>query len=68
MHARSTILRRPAPGLPRFSLLAALDWLASLDARYRQRMDLQALDDHMLRDIGITRSEVDGELRRPFYR
>jgi uncharacterized protein YjiS (DUF1127 family) len=41
-----------------------LDTLAAADARYRQRMDLRALDAHLLRDIGITSADVDRELRR----
>jgi hypothetical protein len=35
--------------------------------RRRQRLRLQELDDWMLRDVGITRAEADGEVRKPFW-
>jgi uncharacterized protein YjiS (DUF1127 family) len=33
----------------------------------RQRRALLALNDHMLKDIGITRVEAEREARRPFW-
>ena len=36
--------------------------------RVRQRDALAALDDHQLRDIGITRAEVAREWEKPFWR
>jgi uncharacterized protein YjiS (DUF1127 family) len=36
--------------------------------RTRQRQALAGLDDHMLRDIGITRVEVARECGKPFWR
>jgi uncharacterized protein YjiS (DUF1127 family) len=51
---------------PRLSVRGVLDFLAAADARYRSHLHLRELDDHMLRDIGITRADVDAELRRPF--
>ncbi|WP_395019408.1 DUF1127 domain-containing protein [Dongia sp.] len=36
--------------------------------RARQRRDLAALSDHNLRDIGLTRSDVEGEIGKPFWR
>ena len=44
-------------------LRAALDRLAAIDMSYRQRVDLMALDEHLLKDIGITRAEVARALR-----
>ena len=35
--------------------------------RTRQRQALAGLDDHMLRDIGITRVEVARECEKPFW-
>lgn len=35
---------------------------------YRQRRALEALDDRMLKDIGLTRCDVDAEAARPFWR
>jgi uncharacterized protein YjiS (DUF1127 family) len=48
----------------RFSVRGVLNMLTEADARYRSRMGLNALDDHALRDIGISRADVDAELRR----
>lgn len=35
---------------------------------YRQRRTLEALDDRMLKDIGLTRCDVEAEVSRPFWR
>lgn len=55
---RTTAL--PLAGL--FSLLAR--WLR----RIQHRRALRELDDRMLRDIGLTRGEVDRISREPFWR
>jgi uncharacterized protein YjiS (DUF1127 family) len=36
--------------------------------RARQRRDLAALSDHALRDIGLSRRDVDLEVRKPIWR
>jgi uncharacterized protein YjiS (DUF1127 family) len=36
--------------------------------RSRMRRRLLALDDRMLRDVGISRAEVHGEAQKPFWR
>jgi len=36
--------------------------------RARQRRDLAALSDHNLRDIGLTRGDVEIEVGKPFWR
>ena len=36
--------------------------------RQRTRRDLASLDDRMLRDIGLSRYEVEMEMRRPWWR
>ena len=43
---------------------AALTWAE----RARQRHQLGRLSDAMLRDSGLTRSDVDAETRKPFWR
>jgi uncharacterized protein YjiS (DUF1127 family) len=45
-----------------FSLI--LDW----QDRSRQRYLLQTYDDHMLRDIGLSRADVAREAGKPFWR
>jgi len=36
--------------------------------RARQRRDLAILSDHSLRDIGLSRTDVDIEISKPFWR
>jgi uncharacterized protein YjiS (DUF1127 family) len=36
--------------------------------RVRQRNQLEQLDQRMLRDIGLTRVDIDLETRKPFWR
>jgi uncharacterized protein YjiS (DUF1127 family) len=36
--------------------------------RMRQRDELAGLNDHMLRDIGLTRGDVVWEVAKPFWR
>ncbi len=36
-------------------------------SRQRERRDLMKLDDHFLRDIGITRSQAVAEAKKPFW-
>ncbi|MGH1478301.1 MAG: DUF1127 domain-containing protein [Geminicoccales bacterium] len=44
-----------------------LKLVRSWAARSRQRYDLAKLDDAALRDIGLTRSDVDHEISKPFW-
>jgi uncharacterized protein YjiS (DUF1127 family) len=46
-------------------LLAAL---LRMHERWHQRQDLRELDDHLLRDIGITRAQARREASKPFWR
>jgi len=47
---------------------AAVSMVGRWIARMRQRGALASLDDHMLRDIGITRVEAARECDKPFWR
>lgn len=64
----SPIFGRPTPHgdatFPRLVVTFILDCLET----YRQRRALEALDDHMLKDIGLTRCDVEMEVSRPFWR
>jgi uncharacterized protein YjiS (DUF1127 family) len=42
----------------------ALAWFE----RARQRRQLQQLGDHMLKDIGLSRADVEAEVSKPFWR
>jgi uncharacterized protein YjiS (DUF1127 family) len=57
--------RRKEPLPP---LVAGLMLIARWIERSRQRRALAALDDHVLRDIGITRVEAVGEAEKPFWK
>lgn len=51
-------------GLPGRLLAHLLRW----QERAEQRRTLQQLDDHMLRDLGLSRADVAGEADKPFWR
>ncbi len=42
-------------------------WLVSLTALRAQRRQLASLDDHILRDIGISREDAEAEASRPLW-
>jgi len=46
------------------SVDALLDW----QERARQRHHLSELDDHMLHDIGLSRTDVELEITKPIWR
>ncbi|SMH59576.1 DUF1127 domain-containing protein [Azospirillum agricola] len=50
-------------------LLAALfDRMATWSERRRQRLALEALPDHLLSDIGVSRADASTEADKPFWR
>ena len=51
--------------LPKTISLSALS--RAWAERRRTRLELRQLDDHMLRDIGITRVDADVEAHKPFW-
>jgi uncharacterized protein YjiS (DUF1127 family) len=53
---------------PIHPFVAAWILIANWVARTRQRRALAELDDHMLRDIGITRVEAARESQKVFWR
>jgi uncharacterized protein YjiS (DUF1127 family) len=46
----------------------AVDLVLSWHERARQRRHLRSLDNYMLRDIGLSRADVEGEAGKPFWR
>lgn len=67
MFARSTDPRSAWISWPRLSVRGFLGRLVAMDAAHRQHLALGALDDRMLRDIGVTRADVAAELRQPKF-
>jgi uncharacterized protein YjiS (DUF1127 family) len=57
--------RSPALGAGLRSLLGRI---RAWRERARQRRHLAGLNDHMLRDIGLTRGDVMAESSKPFWR
>jgi uncharacterized protein YjiS (DUF1127 family) len=52
-------------------LRALFGWVvapARMREKWRQRQALLGLDDHLLRDIGISREEAEREGRNPFWK
>ncbi|WP_372400153.1 DUF1127 domain-containing protein [Azospirillum sp. HJ39] len=51
-----------------FFVWRLLDLLFSALERRKQRNALMGLDDHLLKDIGVSRAEVEQEVSKPFWR
>jgi uncharacterized protein YjiS (DUF1127 family) len=43
-------------------------WYAKCLARSRERQALAQLDDHALKDIGVTRRQANAEAAKPFWK
>jgi uncharacterized protein YjiS (DUF1127 family) len=54
--------------VPPAPLASLWRWCALCRARAAQRRDLAGLDDHTLKDIGISRAEAASEAAKPFWR
>lgn len=69
----SSLHRTSSAVLPGFHgtvahLTRAADTLLGWLQRDRDRRILQALDERLLRDIGVSRGEVEAEVAKPFWR
>jgi uncharacterized protein YjiS (DUF1127 family) len=58
------LLRRVA----RSVLVAGIERLLLWHELARQRHQLHMMDDRMLKDIGLTRADVESETQKPFWR
>ena len=72
MSTNALRLSQHAKGWPFGSVSGALSQafarLATWQARAAQRHHLSTLDDHVLKDIGLTRADVSAEVNKPFWR
>ena len=57
-------VRRGRPGGLAFFVETVLAW----QDRIRQRRQLAGMDERLLSDIGVTRSDVAAETEKPFWR
>jgi uncharacterized protein YjiS (DUF1127 family) len=67
MTQSTTRLQSRATGTIWQRLNAVTQTLETLLATAHQRRDLRRLDDHMLKDIGLNRVDVDRETHRSFW-
>lgn len=59
----------PAANRRGAALVARLvDILLAWHERRRQRRQLAMMDDHMLRDLGLSSADVEQEVHKPFWR
>ena len=69
---QSAALARPHQGHGRKRVAALLARISDTGLHWlelsRQRRGLHMLDDRTLKDIGLTRADVEGEVSKPFWR
>jgi len=49
-------------------IVSAMDTVLDWQDRARQRHNLLEMDDHLLRDIGLSRADLENEAAKPFWR
>ncbi len=65
---QSQARRRPALPSGRAWVGEAIETVRIWQQRARQRTELRRLDDHLLRDVGLTRAQILAEAQKPFWR
>ncbi|MGQ0674470.1 MAG: DUF1127 domain-containing protein [Rhodospirillales bacterium] len=50
------------------ALLQAVDALFAWIERVRSRRELASLNDHLLKDVGLSRADIQGEIDKPFWK
>ncbi|MBK3732051.1 DUF1127 domain-containing protein [Azospirillum brasilense] len=66
MNTRTDAQERPGQGIGG-ALVALFDTVATWNERRRQRRALEALPDHLLQDIGLSRADAVTEADKPFW-
>ncbi|MCF7202239.1 DUF1127 domain-containing protein [Pseudomonas oligotrophica] len=67
LHPLVPLRQLAALDLPRLSVRPLLARLRHWRTLARQRRQLAALDLHALKDIGLSRADVEREISRPFW-
>jgi uncharacterized protein YjiS (DUF1127 family) len=60
----TSVLRPVRSSRPRLTMRGLMQTLVIADARYRAAAQFAKLDDHLLRDIGVSRGDALATLRR----
>ena len=70
LHSSYATLAAPRGGARTlgWSVANGIELLMIWHERARQRYQLRSLSDHMLRDIGLGRADVEAEAAKPFWR
>ena len=70
MPSAAALLRRLGGGAQEIArrALQGIEHVAIWAARVRERRQLHRLSDHMLKDIGVSRSDAEREISKPFWR
>jgi uncharacterized protein YjiS (DUF1127 family) len=55
------------PATPWTSAAVLIEGVLAWAERVRQRRHLSELSDHMLKDIGLSRADVEAEVAKPFW-
>ena len=64
----SNTVRRVSTQGPRGAVTGIFTLLLAWQERTEERLRLQQISDHTLRDIGLSRADIDQEVRKPFWR
>ncbi|AIB14021.1 hypothetical protein ABAZ39_19030 (plasmid) [Azospirillum argentinense] len=71
MNTRTDARERPGQGIANHGIggavVALFDTVATWNERRRQRRALEALPDHLLQDIGLSRADAVTEADKPFW-
>ena len=66
--SHATLAGMTLPAAPLTSLAVVVEGVLAWFERTRQRRQLSELSDHMLKDIGLSRADVEAEAAKPFWR
>jgi uncharacterized protein YjiS (DUF1127 family) len=66
--SHATLAGMTLPAAPLTSLAMVVEGVLGWFERTRQRRQLSELSDHMLKDIGLSRADVEAEVAKPFWR
>ena len=66
--SRRRVIRQGSNSYLQEGLINLFDLMQSWAERHRTRSNLYQMPDYMLRDIGVSRSDVEEEWNKPFWK